>query len=243
MRLGQVAGLEKAERDRTQKANTEIYQALQRSALFGGHTKKYKPLNEEDEEVVPPQNKRVEAKVSELISEALTNFGKLVAHMGTKETANQHARADVVVHGELVFKQAPVTFLLPLQKVLTDIATMVKHIPILDTSEAWTKDDNINLYRSSAMDQVRTKKTQRPIVLYDATEKHPAQTQLITEDVSVGVWSTVKFSGAWPKEDKKQMAQRVADLRDAVEMAIEEANRIDVETSDYGGQLKRYILG
>jgi hypothetical protein len=36
-------------------------------------------------------------------------------------------------------------------------------------------------------------------VLYDATEHHPAQTQLISEDVIVGWWETVKHSGAIPR--------------------------------------------
>lgn len=45
-------------------------------------------------------------------------------------------------------------------------------------------------------------KTQRPIVLYDATDNHPAQAQLITEDVLAGLQEKVDISGAIPSTEK-----------------------------------------
>ena len=34
---------------------------------------------------------------------------------------------------------------------------------------------------------------------YEATEKHPAQVETYTEDIKVGEWTMVKFSGAIPQ--------------------------------------------
>lgn len=61
-------------------------------------------------------------------------------------------------------------------------------------------------------------------MLFPATEQHPAQTQLITEDVFVGTWSTIKISGAISHNDKQKLLDRVEELIIAVKSAREEAN-------------------
>ncbi len=83
--------------------------------------------------------------------------------------------------------------------------TFVDKMVELDQGEAWTLDENAGLFRSEPVKQHRTKKLQRPIVKYEATEHHPAQTELITDDVVIGHWTTVKFSGALPRPAKKRM--------------------------------------
>ena len=45
-----------------------------------------------------------------------------------------------------------------------------------------------------------------------ATEEHPAQTQLITDDQIVGYVTTVKRSGAIPRELKRNLLRRIEKL-------------------------------
>lgn len=87
----------------------------------------------------------------------------------------------------------------------------------------------------------KTKKEQRPIVLYDATDKHPAQTQLITEDVSIGTWKTVKQSGAIPVPRKKVLLERVDKLLKAVLVAREQANSVEATDECVGAAIMGYL--
>lgn len=84
---------------------------------------------------------------------------------------------------------------------------------------------------------------QKPIVLYAATPEHPAQTQLITEDVLAGYWSTVKQSGAMPATEKLALLERIDKLLRAVKDAREAANMIDeVKVPDVGAAIFNYLL-
>jgi hypothetical protein len=137
----------------------------------------------------------------------------------------------------------PVTHLLFLEKQLTDLATIVGNAPTLDAAEVWQWDEAAGMHRTAPVMTQSTRKVQQPIVLYPATEKHPAQTQLITEDVVAGNWEMTKFSGAMPGTQKKAMLERIDLLRRAIKEAREEANLIDAEPVRLGAKVFDYILG
>jgi hypothetical protein len=81
-------------------------------------------------------------------------------------------------------------------------------------------------------------------VLYDATDKHPAQTQLITDDVIVGFWTMVKQSGSLPKSEKKKLATRVEKMLDAIKAARERANSAPVTAKpEIGARVFGYLFG
>ena len=127
---------------------------------------------------------------------ALRALAELFDITATKDWANCSARATVVVDGKPLLEDVPATYLLFLEKQLSDLRTFIDKMVELDAGEDWLEDPSTGMYRTEAIKTQRTKKVQRPIVLYDATEHHPAQTQLITEDVVAGYWNTVKYSGA-----------------------------------------------
>ena len=62
------------------------------------------------------------------------------------------------------------------------------------------------------------------------------------EDVTVGVWTTVKYSGAIPAAEKNAMLERVRKLQVAVKEAREEANSIEVEKKKIGDNVLGYIF-
>jgi hypothetical protein len=62
------------------------------------------------------------------------------------------------------------------------------------------------------------------------------------EDVTVGTWTTVKFSGAIPAQEKNQLLDRVRSVADAVKEAREEANGMDVEKKKVGEAILAYIF-
>lgn len=80
-------------------------------------------------------------------------------------------------------------------------------------------------------------------VLYDATEHHPAQTQMITDDMVIGHWTTVKFSGALPRPVKKRMLDRIGTLQDAAKFARVQANSMEAKDQRVGAKVLRYVFG
>ena len=172
------------------------------------------------------------------------SVGALLDLTARKDYTNCVARADVVVDGTTMIAGAPVSFLLFMEKQLTDIRTFVAAMPVLDESDNWSKDVNSGLFKAEPTSTHRTKKIAKPIVLYPATPEHPAQTQMVTEDIIAGFWTQVKQSGAMPKPDREALGARVERLLRAVKEARESANiQEEVTTPAVGGAVFSYLLG
>jgi hypothetical protein len=242
-KLNQIIAIEKGVKSRVYGEITEIYKAVQKPALFNGFAKTYLKKDDDGEDL-PPERQRVQYVVKDILNAVSRLSTELVAVTARKDWTNCEAKGSVEVDGAVLIKDAPVPFLLFLEKQLTDLRTFVVALPMLDEAEAWALDQNSGLYKTDASSTHRTKKLQKPIVLYDATDKHPAQTQLIVEDIIVGFWNTVKQSGAIPKPDKQALLGRVEKLLKAVKVAREAANMQDeVETPDIGAAVFGYLLG
>src|SRR5262249_32467812 len=152
------------------------------------------------------------------------------------------ARADVVVEGRRLLEGVPVTHLLFLEKQLVDLRTFVEALPTLDAAEEWEYKAEFDSYASKPSRTNRTKKVPKNHIKYEATKEHPAQVEMYMEDVWVGTWTTVKFSGATPAAAKNAMLERVGKLLDAVKVAREEANNHDVHGVKVGGTVLGYIF-
>lgn len=240
-RLNQVIAVEKSAKGRIMGEVTRMHQQLQKPGLLSGFSKTWQKRDEEGDDY-PPERQRVQLVANELLRQAGRLLGELFDLTATKDLANTRARADVVVNGEVLLEQVPATFLLFLEKQLTDLRTFVGAIPVLDPAEDWTLDPATDLWRTESTQTTRTKKVQRPIVLYPATEEHPAQTQLISEDVVVGVWNTVKTSGALPEPRKAQLLERIETLSRAVKQARETANAVEAPEQQVGGKLFEFLF-
>jgi hypothetical protein len=90
---------------------------------------------------------------------------------------------------------------------------------------------------------IRTKKVPRNHVKAEATDKHPAQVEVYYEDIAVGYWTTVKFSGALPAKRVNELLDRVEKLQRAVKFAREEANGSEVTDQRVGDVVLRYLFG
>jgi len=241
-KLNQVLAIEKGTKSRVYAEVTTMNAAAQKPALFAGFAKAYKP-KEEDGEVFPPESVRVQMNARDMLANLARHLGELFDVSAAKDWANCQARADVVVDGTVIVPQAPATYLLFLEKQLHDIQTFVTNLPTLDPAEDWHFDEAANLYKSQQTKTGRTKKVQKAIVLYDATKEHPAQTQLITEDVTIGHWDTVKHSGALPPRRKQELLERIEKLMNAVKFAREEANGTEADKKSLAGPIFAYLLG
>jgi hypothetical protein len=240
-KLNQVIAIEKSTKSKAHSELTEAHQQLQKLALLSGISRTYRP-KDEDGERLPSESTRVQLRAEDVIrktSEVLTQLFDVVA---TKDWANCEARADVTVDGTVILEQVPVTYLLFLEKQLVDLHTFVRKLPLLDPSETWVYDPAQNCHSTEPVETVRTKKVPRNHVKAEATEKHPAQVEVYQEDVAVGYWRTVKFSGAMPARRVAELLERVEKLQRAVKFAREEANGAEAWGPKVGEAVFNYLF-
>lgn len=240
-KLNQVVAIEKGVNSRATTEISTLYKVVQKPVLFNGFSKTYQPLTE-GSETYPDEAQKVQVKVTDIIDSMREFKTELLDTVAQKDFANTKATADVVVDGKVLVEKAPVPYLLFLEKQLTDVKTLIGALPVLDPNDDWNLDAGNGIYKSVPTKTHRTKKTEKPIVLYDATDKHPAQTQLITEDSVVGHWELVKQSGAMTETAKKTLLKKAEVLLDAVKQAREEANNSEAPKVAVGDKLLGYIF-
>lgn len=242
-KLNQIIAIEKGVKSRAHSVVSELFKVVQKPDLFNGAVRNYQKKDEDGEDL-PSEKKHVQFNVRDVLGTVRISQSDLLDTTAQKDTANSSAAADVRINGEVILPTLPVTTLLFLEKQLTDIRTFIAALPVLDSSENWNLDVNSGLFKTDAVQTQRTKKVQRPLVLYPATPEHPAQTQIVTEDVIAGFWNTIRQSGAMPKPDKDRIAERVEKLLIAVKEARERANDIDAGSKpSIGAAVFEYLLG
>jgi hypothetical protein len=232
-KLNQIIAVEKSIKSKSHSELTEAHQQLQKPALLQGISRTYRPKDEEGERL-PAESTRVQLRAEEVLKKTASVLTELFDVTATKDYANCEAVADVVLDGNVLLPMVPVTYLLFLEKQLVDLHTFVKKLPVLDPSESWLEDGAQNCFATEAVETVRTKKVPRNHVKAEATEKHPAQVEVYHEDVAVGYWRTVKFSGALPARRVAELLDRVERLQRAVKFAREEANNTEVQQKKVG---------
>ncbi len=241
-KLNQIIAVTAGKKTQAHKAITEAYQNLQKVALLEGISRTYKPRDDEGEQL-PAEKKLVQLRVKDAIkgvTAALTDLFDVVA---TQDHANSQAKGNVVVDGVTLLKGVPVTTLLFLEKQLVDLHTFVEKLPALDPGESWEYSPEVDYHVSEPYQTTKTRKVLKNHVKAEATKEHPAQVETYTEDVVVGYWTTVKFSGAVPARTKNEMLQRVRKLQEAVKCAREEANAVEVELKKLGGSIFQFVFG
>lgn len=241
-KLNQILSIEKGRKTDRTKALTELHRTTQKSDKMRGHKRTYHARSE-DGETFPDDSQPVQLHYKDAIKRAGEVVGGLMDIVATKDYANCTASADVEVDGQTFLKGAPVTFLLYLEKELHDLRTLVDKMSELDPGDEWTEDSASGIRRSATAQTKKTKKLQRGIVLYNATKDHPAQTQLVVEDVVVGTWETIKLSGEISPREKRAILDRIVRLEEAVKFAREKANGMDVEQKRVGAAIMAHLFG
>ncbi len=242
-KLNQVNALVTARKGDAEKQITELYKLIQKDQLFVGRERMYRPLDEVNGQKLPPESQRVQQRADDLVRQAREKWTELWNLVLTQDTGNQTAKADIVVDGAVLMSNVPITTLLFLDKQVNDLETFISKLPTPDPAEEWTHDPNTGLLRGKANESLRTSKEPTVIVKYEATKEHPAQTELFTKDVPVGTWTQIMYSGCIATDKKNGMLARVRKLQDAIKVAKEQANLIEVERQKAGEPLLSYVFG
>lgn len=245
--LHKVIALEKGVRSQTDDAIAGARQKVGKADLFAGLSRNYAPLHDDvtGANELPPETRRVQLRVPDILADVQAALARLLDVTATKAVGNAVAKADIVVDGVTLVRDVPATWLLDLEKRLVDLRSFVSRLPTLDPAEKWSDEPDAawEAYATEAAVTVRTKKVPRNHVVAEATDKHPAQVQVYTEDVPEGRWSTVKYSGAVPARQVTAMLARLSKLAEATQEARETANRQEVEHVTPGAAILGYVFG
>ena len=244
-RLAESIAIEKGIKARATAALSALHHNAEKAPLYNGHNKTYQP-SVEGGDTVPPETALVQQTAQSVLAQPALIQTELFDIEMTKDRANCLATADVVVDGTTVVANAPVTYLLFLEKQLTDMRTFVEKMPTLDPSVTWTLDPNTDMFTTTPAQTQRTKKEPRVITKSEALIKDgvglPAQVEVIYEDKVIGSYSLVKNSGALPGPRKAALLARADKLLQAVKIAREQANALECWRANVGAGLFGFLF-
>lgn len=242
MKLHQLLAILSSVKTKTEKAKTELYHKIQKPALFQGISKTYTP-NDEDGYVYPSEIKPLNESIEDTIQLFVNESIELYDLSFQQDIANCEAKADIVIDGTVIAAQVPVTYLLFLEKQATDLRTFIEKLPVRDVGTTWIDDPSRGIAVSEERHTIKTKKITDFVVAYEATEQHPAQVKEVTRDVVEGKWTTVQLNGELSPQTQKELKTRINKLYQAIVVAREEANAIEVSKRQIGKDLLSYVFG
>jgi hypothetical protein len=160
---------------------------------------------------------------------------------------NALARADIVLDdGTVLLANVPATALLELEKTSTEIHDLFKTIPTLDPAKGFRPDPakgpGVSIAR--LVQKTRTRKVVKVIVKAPATDKHPAQTEMVTVDESAGTIQEQEWSALLTPAQKSEILARAEQLKRSVKTALQRANTVTLDPiPSTGAKVFEFVLG
>lgn len=203
--------------------------------FFDGHSKSLtmiedSPANKNVEDQAR-EEKPVTTTVYETLEYALDIYGKAEDLQYQKNSTNRTATGTVQWRGGELLVDMPVDQLLGLEARLGKIRALYVSIPTLDATKHWQKTDNAGSHVWEIVHPEETTKTEKqvvPVVMAEATEKHPAQVSAVNKDVVVGKFTTIKRSGAASATQKAEAIKVIDELIVEIKKARMRANETEV---------------
>ncbi len=238
--LGQAFKATLAEADNAFKQRLNVFVGRRASVKATRHDEDGSAACEEMDEIVD---------VADTIPGTLRRITRSVANyldvVSQKEEANTRAKADLILDGETVLKDAPATMLLALESRLKLLRGVVAAIPTHDMSRGWTEsaDGEPHVWEDRGEIRAVTRKTQRERVVIQPTEHQPGQFTMFTEDVIVGEKTIKNSSGLVSPAEKTRLVDRCARLINACKQARQRANETEADVDlRVGDVLMSYLL-
>lgn len=243
-KLHELLAVEPDLKNQAESILAETLKIFEKGELFQGFTKRYHPVDENGDRK-PQENKELAATVTEKLAGAEKALARYLDGIYQKELANTEAFADIVVDGFTLAKRVPATVLLQLENRLKHVRDMYRKIPNLEPGVRWIPDETQRqgVYSTEESITNSTQKIQKALVLYPHTDKHPAQVQIVSEDILVGKWHTVHFSGKMSSAKKAELLERIDNLIEAIKKARCSANNVEAQNVRIGDKLFLYIQG
>lgn len=242
---GQLHQLLAVEADLTGKANRLLEEArgtFNKGEHFTGGTRALKMFDEARAGEETVEVHIVDTTVSEKLAYLHGPICDSLDAFLQKEATNQGARSDVVIDDITLLGDVPATGLLGLETRLKNIRSTYESIPTLQPGIDWATSDEANIFEDrNPTERMRTEKTFKPVILHEATDKHPAQIEKIAIDEAVGKYRDIRLSGMISSADKSVLLGRIDKLITAVKSARMAANCTEVVDARCGEKLLDFI--
>jgi len=219
-------------------------------SFFHGHSKSLTMLDQEDpkSKVIEAQNrseKPVTTTVAETLEYAFDLFARNEDTQLLKNLGNAEARGTIYLHGAVLAADVPVDSLLGIESRLQEVKQLLLAMPTLDATKHWDRADHIGEYVWEIKypeESAKTAKTAKAVTLSPATKEHPANVQLVHEDVPVGKFTTIARSGECTAAEKAEAIKNIDLIITEVKRARVRTNEIEVKVATIGDKLVKAIL-
>lgn len=248
-KLHEILSVEKTRSQAATKLMDETFNKFKKDQFFSGHIKTLRMISDSAENQAIEEAARDEKELPTTVPETLEYFFDVWAKaedvIFQKNKTNQIANADLLFKGDVLVPNVPVDELLGLEVRLEQLRRLAVEMPSLDASKAW--DVSLNGRKGefvSATDEVTTKteKTMTAVVLYDATDKHPAQIERVTADKVVGTFTRILSSGAATSKQKAEMISILDELLVEAKQARQRANTVEVINERIGKKITDLLM-
>lgn len=240
--LHQLLAIEKGEKTRANRDISDLHQSSKKPELYQGRISTYHPFDEENGERQSDKCQLIQLRGEDVLTGFRNAMTRIFDITATRDVANRETKATVVIDGETIMEDVPVSYLIYMEKSLDDEETAVRKLPTLPTNVVWKFDKNSNCFVTEPTKSYKSAKVDKVIVKSTATKEHPAQVEIRSADVQVGEWTTIQSSGALPAQRKAEILARIVKLKEAVKFAREESNRVEVKDVKVGKALFDYIF-
>lgn len=242
--LHQILALRDAHNAVAHRDLTAVYHNVQHKEMLLGNSQTYAPLEGE----IPEPDKHTPVRVNAL--ETLEGMGPTLARLvnlnAIRDLANCKAKADVIVDGAVLIKDAPTTFLLWLSHEVDNIVAQILKTPVRSSTEDW-KPVKRGLYQTDIIEAPRTQNRPQYDKVDPGNDKHAPQYNIIQMPKIIGTTRSRRFSGALTPEQHRLLLVQARKWQEAVTDARLRANgykiTADEEGINWGETLVHDIFG
>ncbi len=225
--LATVIGSRRSRQEHANLISTQLKALLARPTSTSGLNRQYTEDNVElaNMQRNPDEYKAVPLTVDDALAQIRDAQIPSLDIVAEQDATNTIAKASVIVDGETLLEDVPISYLLHISRVIAEWRSKVVEIlPTRDPAKEWTLDAENGIWRSAKEKRNAYMKEIVPVELSKATDKHPAQVQAVQKDIYAGFWTEEHLSGAISAARKRQLLANADRLLTAVRDAIAQAN-------------------
>jgi len=211
---------------------------------FNGRMKTYHPDDDSVDNIVDSEEiVNMVYTVKDKLKYIRKTFANSVDTVIAKEETNSSGSAKAMLTFGNETVELSATALLALEKRIRFLREVYNTIPTLDPTKVWTYDDEKGFYKTDPVNRNRLVKKKKTVVVVPATDKFPAQTDVVVTDEKVGHYEEEHYSSKLSVRDKADMLDRVDKLLDSISLARAKANKCEVVERPIMNKIFSYVNG
>lgn len=250
-KLHEILAVEKARTNQVKTLLEDTSRKFSKATdYFAGHLKSLKLIKDDPAnaatEAAAREQRQLPTTVVETLEYVFKHWSVAEDVLLQKSLTNQIAKADIVLaDGKVLASGVPVDELLGLESRLEELRKIFHAIPTNRADTKYAPADDGRKGSWTAVDPditTKTERTKEPFIKAPATDKHPAQVDVVEKDVVVGTFTNIKLSGAATSQQKAQLIELIDDLIAATKQARMRANTVEVVDGKIGNAVTGYLM-